>query len=280
VTLRSDVPPSLITLLSLATEGGDGGFSGPSLADFFPEAIFGDGTFYEFNRIMMIRVISTVVLLLIMTTVARRASVIPSRGQSIVEMLLEFVRSNITYSVLGEKNGRKYESLLLVIFLSLIAFNITGVVPVLNTASSALIAMPLLLALTVYVVYIHAGVAKHGVVKYVKYSLFPPGVPVWLKPVIAVIDAAQVLVIRPASLTVRLMVNMVAGHLLLVLTFSATDYLVGALGSGELYGAFSVVTFAGGIFMTVLEIFVALLQAFIFTMLSAVYINMALAEEH
>ncbi len=280
MTLRSDVPPSLTALLSFATDGGDGGFHGPSLADFFPEAIFGDGTFYEFNRIMMIRVISTVVLLLIMTTVARRASVVPSRGQSIVEMLLEFVRSNITRPVLGEKNGRKYESLLLVIFLSLIAFNITGVVPTLNASSSALIAMPLLLALTVYVVYLHAGVTKHGVVKYVKYSLFPPGVPWWLKPVIAVIDAAQVLVIRPASLTVRLMVNMVAGHLLLVLTFSATDYLVTAVGSGEWFGAFGVITFAGGVFMTVLEIFVALLQAFIFTMLSAVYINMALAEEH
>jgi F-type H+-transporting ATPase subunit a len=266
-------------MLRLVPREGGEGFHSPSLGDFFPPAIFGDGTFYEFNRVIMVRVIVALVLVAMLVFVARRATVVPTKGQSIVEFLFDFVRNQIVYPVLGQVRGRKYESLLIVIFVSLVAFNITGVIPGLNIASSELIAMPLLLALTVFIIYIHAGVAEHGVVRYAKYSLFPPGVPMVIKPVIAVIDAAQILFIRPASLTVRLMINMVVGHLLLVLCFAATDYfwIQAADGFNIAYGA---LTFVGGIFITLLELFVALLQAFIFTMLSAVYINMALSAEH
>ncbi len=269
---------SVTSLLVAAEEGGDG-FHGPSLADFFPPAIFGEGTFYEFNRIMMVRVIAAGVLVLILVLVAKRATIVPTKGQSIVEVIFDFIRNQVVYPVLGQVKGRKYEAMLIMLFMSIFAFNITGVVPGLNIASTALIAMPLLLAVTVWIVYIHAGVQKHGVVKYTKYSLFPAGVPIALKPIIAIIDLLQVLLIRPASLTIRLMINMVAGHLLLVLCFAATDYFWVQANDGFNY-AYGALTFAGGIFMTLLEIFVALLQAFIFTMLSAVYINMALAEEH
>lgn len=268
-----------VALLSrIATEGGDG-FHPPSLNDFYPEALFGDGTFYEFNRVIMVRLIAAVVLVGIMMFVARRATVVPTRGQSVVEIIIDYIRQNVVIGVLGEKEGKKYEKMLLTMFFGIFAFNITGIIPGLNIASTGLIGISLVLAMVTWVVYITNGIAKHGAGGYVKHSLFPPGVPGALKPLIALIDLLQVLIIRPATLALRLTINMIVGHLLLVLTYSATNYFWVQAPSGFnlLYG---VLTFIGILFITCLEIFVATLQAFIFAILSAVYINMAISEEH
>lgn len=262
----------------IASESGDG-FHAPSINDFYPEALFGDGTFYEFNRVMLVRMIAAVVLVGIMVFVARRATVVPTRGQSVVEVIIDYLRQNVVYSVLGEVEGKKYEKMLLTMFFGIFAFNITGVVPGLNIASTGLIGISLVLAATTWVVYITNGVKRHGVGGYVKHSLFPPGVPGALKPLIAAIDFLQVLIIRPATLALRLTINMIVGHLLLVLTYSATHYFWVQAPSNFnlLYGVF---TFLGILFITCLEMFVALLQAFIFAILSAVYINMAISEDH
>jgi F-type H+-transporting ATPase subunit a len=85
-------------------------------------------------------------------------------------------------------------------------------------------------------------------------------------------------IIRPVTLALRLLMNMVAGHMLLVLCFSATQFFLFSLGG--LWGLFSIGTFAFGLAFTVFEILVAVLQAYVFTLLTAVYIQLALAEEH
>jgi len=268
-----------VALLSrIATEGGDG-FHPPSLNDFYPPALFGDGTFYEFNRVMMVRLIAAVVLVGIMMFVARRATVIPTRGQSVVEVIIDYIRENVVYGVLGKTEGVKYEKMLLTMFFGIFAFNITGVIPGLNIASTGLIGVSLVLAATTWIVYVTNGVKKHGAGGYVKHSLFPPGVPMALKPLIAVIDFLQVLILRPATLALRLTINMIVGHLLLVLTYSATQYFWVQAPSGFNL-AYGVITFIGILFITCLEVFVATLQAFIFAILSAVYINMAISEDH
>ena len=266
-------------MLRLATDTGSGSFHGPSIDDFFPNPIWFSGTFAEFNRIMLVRVVISLILVALLVLSARNAKVVPSRSQSIVEMIFDFVRTTIVVAVLGEKDGRRYEALLTMMFVSLVAFNITGIIPGLNIASTGVIAMPMLLAAMVLVIYLRAGVKRHGAAKYAKLSLFPPGVPLVLKPLIAVVDGLQTLVIRPGALTIRLMINMIVGHLLLALSFAATQYFWVTAADGFNY-AYGALTFVGSIFMMTLEIFVAVLQAFIFTILSAVYINMALAEEH
>jgi len=261
-----------------AAESGDE-FHGPSLTDFYPPALFGDGTFYEFNRVILVRVIATVLLVGIMMLVAKRATVVPTRGQSVVEIIIDYLRQNVVIGVLGEVEGKRYEKMLYTMFFAILAFNITGVIPGLNIASTGLIGIGLVLASVTWVTYVTSGVKRHGAGGYVKHSLFPPGVPGPLKPLIALLDFLQVVLIRPATLALRLTINMVVGHLLLVLTYSATQYFWVQAPSGFnlLYG---VITFIGIIFITFLEMFVAALQAFIFTILSAVYINMAIAEDH
>lgn len=216
-------------------------------------------------------------LCLLFVMAARRARLVPGRGQNVAEMALDFVRINIAQETLGH-NAARFLPMLTTIFFAILAFNITGVVPFLNIASTSLIGMPLVLAAWVYLMYLGVGMKKFGVGGYLRNSLFPPGLPKILYVLITPIEALQVFVFRPATLALRLTANMIAGHLILVLCFSATSFfLFEAAGAMK---AFSAVSFLAGIAFTLFEILVALLQAYVFTLLSAVYLNMAVEEEH
>ncbi len=253
------------------------GFHAPSITDFFPPALFGDGTIFEFNRIMMVRLIAAIALIVVFAIVAQRAKVVPGRFQASIEFLLDFVKDQIVEPVMGHE-GKRFLPILTTIFLAIVFFNITGVIPFLNIASTSLIGLPIIMALWVYVLYLAHGVKKHGLGGYLKNSLFPPGVPKAIYLLLTPIEFLQVFILRPATLALRLAANMIAGHLLLVLCFSATQYFFfAASGAMKATGA---VTFAAGFAFTLFEVFVALLQAYVFTMLAAVYLNMALEEEH
>ncbi len=220
---------------------------------------------------------TTLVLVGGMMLAARSAKLVPGRGQNIVEMGLDFVRVQIAEETLGH-HARRFLPMLTTIFFAVLAFNMTGVVPLLNIASTSLIGMPIVLALWVYVMYLVVGVKKFGLGGYLKNNLLPPGLPPFLYVLVTPIEALQVFVFRPATLALRLTANMISGHLILVLCFSATQFFLFS-ASGALKGA-AAVSLAAGVAFTLFEILVALLQAYIFTLLSAVYLNMAVAEEH
>nr|WP_296667795.1 F0F1 ATP synthase subunit A [Demequina sp.] len=253
------------------------GFHAPTIADFFPPAILWEGTIFEFNRIMLVRVIAAIALIAVFWVVASRAKVVPSRGQATIEFILDFVRGQIVEPVMGEK-GKRFLPFLTTLFISIVFFNITGVVPFLNIAGTSLIGLPLFMALWVYVLYLSVGIKKHGLGGYLKANLFPPGVPKPIYFLLTPIEALQVFILRPATLALRLAANMISGHLLLVLCFAATQYFFFA-ATGALKAA-GVISFAAGFAFVLFEIFVALLQAYVFTMLSSVYLNMALEDEH
>ncbi|QOR69659.1 F0F1 ATP synthase subunit A [Ruania alkalisoli] len=265
----------------LAEGEDDGGFHAPGIEEFFPDAIFGStelGSFFGFDRIMLVRLVVVAVLLLLLWLATRRASLIPSRGQSIVELGVGFVRNQIAEQILGKERARPYLAMLTTIFFTVLAMNLAGIVPFLNIAGTSRVGLPLVLALWVFIVYLSAGVRKHGLGKYLKAQLFPPGVPWPAYVLITPIEALQVFVLRPATLTIRLVANMMAGHLMLVLCFAATHFLL--LEGGGLIKLTGLLAFAGGLFITLFEVFIALLQAYIFTLLSAIYVNFALEEEH
>ena len=223
------------------------------------------------------RILTAVVLVTIMVIAARRAKLVPGRGQNLVEMGLDFVRVNIAEEILGH-HARRFLPLLTTIFFAILFFNITGVVPLLNIASTSLIGMPIVFALWVYVMYLWAGVSKFGVGGYLKNNLMPPGLPPFLYVLVTPIEALQVFVFRPATLALRLTANMISGHLILVLCFSATQFFL--LVAGGALTAASVLSLTAGVAFTLFEVLVAGLQAYIFTLLSAAYLNMAVSEEH
>lgn len=257
---------------------GSDGFHSPSIEDLNPEALLFGGTVFEFNRITLVRVVAAVVLIAIFWLGTRNSKVIPGRGQGTVELVVDFVRVQIVEQIMGAERGKKYVAFLTTLFVTIVFFNSTGVIPFLNIAGTSLIGLPIIMALWVYVMYLSEGIRKHGLGGYLKANLFPPGVPKPIYILLTPIEALQVFVLRPATLALRLAANMISGHLLLVLTFAATQYFLFE-ATGWLKG-FSVVTFAAGFAFTLFEIFVALLQAYVFTILSAVYINLSLEDEH
>ncbi|MBK0418441.1 F0F1 ATP synthase subunit A [Leucobacter sp. CSA1] len=255
----------------------EGGFHPPSITDFFPEAVLFAGTPFEMNRIMIIRVIMTVLLLVLFWLGTRKMRVIPTRGQSLTEMALDFVRVNIAEDLLGKVDGRRFLPILCAIFFSILAFNITGIIPFFNIGVSAVIGFPLVLAVVSYVTFIYAGVKKSPG-NFFKNSLFPAGVPKPLYIIVTPIEFFSTFVLRPVTLTLRLLMNLLVGHLLLVLFFSATQFFL--FTSDGFFKLFGVGTLAVGFAFTLFEILVAFLQAYIFTILTGVYIQLALAEEH
>ena len=257
---------------------GSDGFHAPSINEFDPAPLFFDGTVFEFTRITLVRIIAAAVLILLFWLGTRRAKIVPGRGQAMIEFVVDFVRVQIVEQIMGEKRAKKYVAFLTTIFVTIALFNATGVIPFLNIAGTSLIGLPIIMALWVYILYLTEGVRKHGLGGYLKANLFPPGVPVGIYVLLTPIEFLQVFILRPATLALRLAANMIAGHLLLVLCFSATQYfLFEASGWLKSMGA---VSLAAGLAFTLFEIFVALLQAYVFTILSAVYINLSLEDEH
>ncbi|GAB3408334.1 F0F1 ATP synthase subunit A [Schumannella luteola] len=264
-------------MLPSATDDGGDSFHGPSLDEFFPQAVLFEGTPFELNRIMLIRLLVMVVIVLLFWLGTRRMKVVPSRFQAGLEFLLGFVRNNIIIETLGEKDGKRFMPILMSIFFLVLGLNLTGVIPFLNIAGSSVVGLPLVLAVVAWILFIYAGIRKHPGA-FFKNSLFPSGVPWPLYIIVTPIELISTFILRPVTLAIRLLMNMVAGHMLLVLCFSATQFFLFSLGGA--WGLFSVGTFAFGFAFTLFELLVAALQAYVFTLLTAVYIQLALADEH
>jgi F-type H+-transporting ATPase subunit a len=265
------------TQISMAAHD-SGGFHAPTLDEFFPPFVAFAGTPFALNRIMLIRLLVLLVLVLFVVVATRSLKVVPSRGSSIVEFPFNFVRNSIAFETLGEKDGRRFLPLLTTIFLIVLGMNVTSVIPFLNIAGTSVIGLPLLLAVIAYIAFIYAGLKKHPGA-FIKNSLFPPGVPPALYIIVTPIEFFSTFVLRPITLTLRLTMNMLVGHLLLVLFFSATWFFFFQQGPNG-FTLFGLGTLVFGFAFTLFELFVAALQAYIFTLLTAVYIQLALAEEH
>lgn len=258
-----------------ATEPGT--FSPPTIGEFFPPAVLFEGTIFEMNRIILVRLLAVAALVLVFWLGTRKMTVVPRRFQGFVEMALRLVRVNIAEDLLGEKDGKRFLPLLTTIFFLVLFMNLTGIIPGLNIAGTSVIGMPLVLAAASYLAFMYAGLRKHPVA-FLKNSLLPPGVPWPLYIIVTPIELVSTFVLRPVTLTLRLLMNMVVGHFLLVLFFSSTHFFV--LYSDSWMAFFGIGTIAFSIAFTFFEILVSVLQAYVFTLLTAVYLQLALAEEH
>jgi F-type H+-transporting ATPase subunit a len=259
-------------------------FEAPSINEFYPQAVLFAGTPFEMNRIMIIRVLIMVVLLVVFSlwagkfkSSAKKGKLVPGRFQLMGEISIDFVRKSIAHDQLGQKDGDRFLPLLTTIFFTTLGMNITGIIPTLNIAGSSLIGLPIVMALAAYVTFIYAGVKKHGG-HFFTAALFPAGVPAAFYILVTPIEFLSTFILRPVTLALRLTMNMIAGHLLLVLCFSATQFFL--FNSEGFFKAFGAGTFLFGFVFTLFEILVAFLQAYVFTLLTTVYIQLALADEH
>jgi len=205
----------------------------------------------------------------------RRPSVVPGKLQSMTELGIQFVRENIALQMIGPA-GDTFMPLLTTLFFAIFFWNIFEVVPGINFSSNSRIAFPLVMALVAWVTYNAVGIRTHGFGGYARHVLLPPGAPAWLLPLLVPIEFITQIIIRPITLSVRLWANFMAGHFLLAVFFLGTI----AMLQGGFTAIFAPFSFAIGVALVGFEIFVSLLQAFIFTILTASYIGGAMAEEH
>ena len=229
-----------------------------------------------FNKVALIVVLATILTLMLFFVAGSSKSLVPSGVQNLVESVVEFVTDGIILQTMGPE-GMKYLWYLTSLFFFIFFCNIFEVIPVFQFPASARMAIPLMLAVITWVMYIVVGLKKHGL-RYISASVKPPGVPFALLFLIVPIEFLSTFIVRPFSLAVRLFANMLAGHLLLV-TFAV---LAGTLiGSSIVFlKPVFVLPFAMDIAITGFEAFVAILQAFIFTILTAVYIGSSIHIEH
>ncbi|MBM7366586.1 F0F1 ATP synthase subunit A [Gordonia hydrophobica] len=254
-------------------------FHAPSLKDFYPEMLFGEGTWWGMDRLMLIRVVVAVLVAAFFALALRNPKVVPGKLQNIGESFIDWVRINISEEILGKEAGRKFLPLIASIFFATIMLNLTSIVPFLNISTNARVGFPLVMALVAYITYCWVGIAKFGFFGFIRSSIVLPGVPLPVHFLLVPIEFVSTFILRPFTLTVRLMANMLSGHIMLALFFAATQYfIIDQSGIWTLAGVGSLFAAVG---FTFFELLVIALQAYIFALLTAVYIEQSLhADSH
>jgi F-type H+-transporting ATPase subunit a len=236
------------------------------------------GGLFAVDRLMLIRLLMIVILALFFFVAMRRPKLIPRGVQNVAEIGLDFVRVNVAEEILGKKEGRRFLPVITTVFFVVLIGNLPSVIPFLNVSPNARIGMPIILAAVAYIAMIYAGVKRYGFGKFMKSSLVIPNLPPALHILVVPIEFFSTFILRPVTLTIRLMANMLAGHIILVLLFSATNFFFWQMNG---WTVLSLGTLAAGLAFMLFEMLIIFLQAYIFSLLTAVYIELSLhADEH
>jgi len=239
------------------------------------QPLYFEGTPFEVNKVVLLMWLAVVIVLGMFFAAGRKskASLVPTGITNVVETGVEFVRTDVVLQTMGPA-GLGYTPFLVTVFFFVFICNLFEVIPGIQMPVNARMAIPAFLAIVVWAIFNFVGIKNQGLGGYFKSMLFPPGVPKALLPLVALIELVSTVFVRPFSLAVRLFANMLAGHLLLV-SFAV---LTQALFSATIVGA--VVPFGLLVALTAFEVLVSGLQAFIFVILTAVYIGGAMHPEH
>jgi len=252
----------------------------PNVNELFQwKGILFEHTWYEVNKTAIMALISTLLCILLFFVGSRKKKMVPTGVQNVAEMGYETVEGMIAVEVMGEDTGRKWAPFLATLFFWIFFINIWSTVPFVYFPATSRIAIPIYLALQTWVIFIFTGF-KHQGIGYIKNSLFPPGVPKALYLLVTPIEFVSKVFVRPFSLAVRLFANMTAGHVLLAIFAIMTSQLIIDHNSGAFQIPLGILPFFALVAMTAFEFLVAVLQAYIFTILTAVYVNESIHPEH
>ncbi|CAA9223854.1 MAG: ATP synthase F0 sector subunit a [uncultured Blastococcus sp.] len=269
---------ALGSVLAVEGSGGDG-FQAPTIAEFYPEPIAEFsllGIDFAITRITIISWIATAAILAFLVLAVRKPSIVPGKLQYLGESGYSLVRDGMARDVIGPK-GLPFAPFLASLFFFILANNAMSIIPFAQISPMSKFALPLVLAVLVWILYNWVGIREQGAGRYFKDAAIPPGVPIGALILVTPIELLQVFVIRPFTLAVRLFANMFAGHMLLVVFSLGTVYL---LQVGNFSVIFSPFAFVMALAMTFFELLVIILQAYVFTVLTATYLNGAVEPAH
>lgn len=261
------------------------GFHAPGPVDFFLPDFTGkswDQSGYQplLTKASVLLLLGAVIAFVFLRATSRRGSIVPTKSQYLGEQAYSFVRNGIAQDIIGAKNYRRYVPLLVSLFFFLLINNLFGIIPVLAFAPFSKVSFAYALAAMVWIIYNAVGIMDKGFFGYLKFSTVPSGVPKVMLILLVPLEFLSNILVRPVTLSLRLFANMFAGHLLIILFSTGGAYLlIDATGSFILKPA-GVLAFALGVAVGFLEVVVAVLQAYVFTLLTAQYISGVLASEH
>jgi len=243
----------------------------------FTTPLFSIGPF-DFTRTVILTFLAMFVVLAVFYFGLRKPRVVPSKFGVMMESVVSFVRDDVAKGVIGPE-GAAFTPYLLSMFMFLLVANLFEVTPGINFPITARMAIPLFLSLLTWVLFVGIGFAKNGF-SYVGDIVWPRMVPLALRPLVGLIEIVSTFLLRPLTLAVRLFANMVAGHLMLTLLLASGWIFMSSVGDIGFRSIIGVPWFVFGLGIYVFEIVVAVLQAYIFTLLSAVYIQSSIHPQH
>jgi F-type H+-transporting ATPase subunit a len=213
--------------------------------------------------------VASILLVVSLILSTRRRGLVPSGFSNAIEALVVFIRDDVAVPNLGKKEGAKFLPFLLTIFLFILSCNLLGLIPFGQTPTGN-INVTATLAVITFVVMIVSGIMHNGLFGFFK-GLIPPGLPVFLLPLMVPMELLGLLT-KPFALCIRLFANMLAGHVV-ILSLIGIIFILKTLFVAPISIAFALA-------MYMLEIFVAFLQAYVFTLLSGLFIGMSIHQEH
>ena len=225
---------------------------------------------------VMSLLVSATILVIVFISVAkaygRRAGMAPKGLQSFIEPIILFVRDDVAKSAIGEKKYMRFMPYLLTAFFFIFLNNLLGLVPIFPGGANLTgnIAVTLVLALITFVI-----VSVNGNKHYWHHIFAMPGVPGWVLLILTPVEILGMF-LKPFVLMIRLFANITAGHII-ALSFFSLIFVFGETNAGAGYGV-AIGSWAFTVFMAMLELLVAFIQAYVFTFLSAMYIGAAVEE--
>ncbi len=212
------------------------------------------------------------ILLLSFTLAFRGGRLMRSKFAQLLEVYVIFVRDEIVYANIGEKDGRRLLPYFLTVFFFILTCNLLGLIPSGITATGN-VNVTAGLAIVAFLVIQGMGIVKNGFFKHFK-SMVPPGLPLMVIPIMIPVEIISMFT-KPFALCIRLFANMVAGHAVILAFFGLVFMMHGVLR--YIIGPLPLL---GVIGISILEVFIAHLQAFIFTILTAIFTSMTMHPSH
>ncbi|HKU12226.1 F0F1 ATP synthase subunit A [Sinomonas sp.] len=265
-----------MTPLTLPAADNSGTFTPPTLEELHLPAILPWGADEGFNKQMLLVVLSVVFIAWFFIAASRRQQLVPGKLQFLGEQLYGFVRNGIGKDVIGGRDFMTFVPLLFALFFFILVNNIYGAIPFFQLPTMSHVGGAYFLAGLVYVIWIGVGLKRFGL-RYLKLAVVPSGVPWYIMPIVVPIEIISNFVVRPMTHSLRLFATMLAGHLVVALAGSGIAFLVEQ--ENVLLKGMSVLVLVGAVAMYMLEALIMVLQAYVFTLLTAIYIQGAVAAD-
>jgi F-type H+-transporting ATPase subunit a len=265
----------VIGMVGIRAEGET--FTPPGPGNFDLPGFFDVGG-VEFTKPMLQLILGGIIVFWFFHAAAKRRALVPGRLQFAGEGAYGLVRNSVARDVIGSHDFMRFVPYLFTLFFFILVNNLFSSIPGIQFPTFSRASMAYALAGLSWVVYNAVGIRKHGFAGYMKLMCVPSGVTPFMYPLLVPLEFFSNILVRPVTLALRLFANMLAGHLLVILFATGGLFMIqhGSLMVKPV-GLLAWVLF---VLIAFLELLVQFLQAYVFTLLNAMYISGSLADEH